>query len=58
MSIFDPLDGQIDIEMSAATTANISPGRYVYDVIITEQSTGVVTRIFEGTATVLPSVTR
>jgi hypothetical protein len=44
--------------MSAANTANVTPGRYVYDVEIQDNSTGDVTRIFEGIATVLPNVTR
>jgi len=43
--------------MSAANTANLTPGRYVYDVEI-EDASGDVTRIFEGIVTVLPNVTR
>jgi hypothetical protein len=58
ISIDSPSDGLITMEISAANTSNISPGRYVYDTVIEENSTGVVTRIFEGIATVLPSVTR
>jgi len=45
------------MSISAANTTNIRAGRYVYDVEI-EDSEGVVTRIFEGIATVLPNVTR
>jgi hypothetical protein len=56
--IDSPNDGLITMELSSETTANISPGRYVYDTIIEENSTGIVTRIFEGIATVLPNVTR
>ena len=41
----------------AANTANITPGRYVYDVEL-EDPAGDVTRIFEGIVTVLPNVTR
>jgi hypothetical protein len=43
--------------MNAATTADIVPGRYVYDVLITSPSV-VKTRVIEGIVTVLPSVTR
>jgi hypothetical protein len=43
--------------MTAANTASLTPGRYVYDVIITS-SANVVTRVVEGIVTVLPSVTR
>lgn len=58
ISIQDAVGGVISMNLSANTTSNISPGRYVYDVQIKETSTGVVTRIFEGIATVLPNVTR
>lgn len=58
ISIDSPNDGLITMELSSETTANITPGRYVYDTIIEENSTGIVTRIFEGIATILPSVTR
>ena len=43
--------------MTAANTANLTPGRYVYDLLITSP-TNVKTRVVEGIATVLPSVTR
>jgi hypothetical protein len=58
VSIDSPTDGLVTMELSAETTSNIAPGRYVYDVQIEEDSTGIVTRIFEGIATVLPGVTR
>ena len=50
--------GEITMYMSAANTANVSPGRYVYDVELQDNSNGDVTRIFEGIVTVLPNVTR
>jgi len=50
-------NGEITLGMSSANTANLTPGRYVYDVIITSP-TNVVTRVVEGIVTVLPSVTR
>ena len=50
-------NGEITLSMSAANTANVTPGRYVYDVIITSPE-DVVTRVVEGIITVLPSVTR
>jgi hypothetical protein len=43
--------------MSAANTAGLTPGRYVYDLLITSP-TNVKTRVVEGIATILPSVTR
>ena len=57
MTITDASAGQITMAMSPTVTANVTPGRYVYDVLITSGA-GVKTRIIEGIVTVLPSVTR
>jgi hypothetical protein len=57
INVIDPLEGIIEMSISAANTSNIRAGRYVYDVEI-EDSQGIVTRIFEGIATILPNVTR
>ena len=51
-------NGQITLSMTAANTANLTPGRYVYDLIIRNSIDNSVTRVVEGTAVVLPSVTR
>lgn len=50
-------NGEITLAITAANTANISAGRYVFDVKITSPSQEV-SRVVEGIATVLPSVTR
>lgn len=49
--------GVVTLGLSAANTANITPGRYVYDTIIKDSSNNV-TRILEGVVEVSPSVTR
>ena len=51
-------NGQITLSMTAANTAALTPGRYVFDLIITNSTDNSVTRVIEGTAIVLPSVTR
>lgn len=51
-----PTSGIIVLNLSASTTANIAPGRYVYDVII-KDNPGVVTRVLEGIVNVSPKVT-
>ncbi len=56
-SVTDASTGLITLEMPASTTANLTSGRYVYDVVITS-SADVKTRVIEGILTVLPSVTR
>ncbi len=51
-------NGEITLTMTAANTALLSPGRYVYDLVITNSTDNSKTRVIEGTAIVLPSVTR
>ena len=51
------MSGTVGLQLTAIQTANIEPGRYVYDVEITS-SANVVTRIVEGIVTVTPGVTR
>ena len=48
--------GIITLYLDANTTANLYPGRYVYDVDLTDSS-GAVSRVVEGYVTVTPSVT-
>ena len=48
----------VSISLTAAQTAAIKPGRYVYDIIIVSpDSPAVVTRILEGQIDVTPGVT-
>jgi len=49
--------GELTMAMTAANTANLTPGRAVYDLLITSP-TGVKTRVVEGIVTILPAVTR
>ena len=50
--------GTITLDLSSETTANIAPGRYVYDAIITDEINNTVIRVLEGVAEVSPRVTR
>lgn len=50
-------NGEITLSMTAANTANLPIGRMVYDLIIDDGNNNV-TRVVEGIATILPSVTR
>ena len=50
-------NGEITLSMTANTTNNISSGRYVYDVELTDQN-GNKSRAVEGVITVTPRVTR
>ena len=57
VSISNAAAGELTVSMSAANTANLTPGRAVYDLLITSP-TGIKTRVVEGIVTILPAVTR
>jgi len=50
-------NGEITIAMTAANTGNLTPGRYLYDLVITAPS-GTKTRVVEGIVNVLAGVTQ
>lgn len=50
--------GTVLIIASPAQTAAMAAGKYVYDLELTETSTGVVTKIIQGNLTVRPEVTK
>ena len=50
-------NGEITLSMTAANTANLTPGRSVFDLLITSP-TGVKTRVIEGIVVVSPGVTQ
>jgi hypothetical protein len=50
-------EGKVTLSLNSTSTANLVPGRYVYDAILTNDS-AVVTRIVEGIVTVTPRVSR
>jgi hypothetical protein len=54
---FPYTSGKMLISLSSADTVNIRPGRYVYDIIITD-SFGVKSRVIEGMVLVREGVTR
>lgn len=55
--INNPTLGELIIILPNTITANMKPGRYVYDVEITSP-TGTVTRVVEGQVEITPRVTR
>jgi len=56
-TIVNAATGNVLMSMTAANTANIRPGRYLFDVETTDVS-GKVNRILEGIINVTPGVTR
>ena len=56
VSFPDPLQGQVKISLGSSITAVLKPGRYVYDVLLTDTS-ALKTRVVEGSAIVTAGVT-
>jgi hypothetical protein len=50
-------NGEITLSMTAANTGNLTPGRYLYDLVITAPDT-TKSRVVEGIVVVLPGVTQ
>tara|TARA_Y100001937_G_scaffold107219_1_gene149697 strand:+ start:227 stop:565 length:339 start_codon:yes stop_codon:yes gene_type:complete len=57
-AVLNAAQGKLQISLSPTQTANITPGKYYYDVEIFTSSDAVVTRLLQGTAIVSPEVTR
>lgn len=55
--VFSATSGRVRIQMSAAQSEQIPPGRYLYDVEVTS-STGARTRVVEGIVTITPQITQ
>ena len=54
----DATTGVVSLTLTATQTAALdAPERYVYDVEITQTSTGTVTRVIEGIISTRPNVT-
>ena len=51
-------EGKIKMQLSNATTASISPGKYYYDIELVNSGTSTVTRLLQGIARVTAEVTR
>jgi hypothetical protein len=56
-SITNAANGEVTLSLAAANTANIRPGRYLFDVKSVNTS-NVTSRILEGIITVTPQVGR
>ena len=54
----NPSGGELTLSLTDTATASLRAGRYVYDIIITDTSTGVKTRAADGIVSVMPGVTR
>lgn len=57
ITVVNSATGNLSISVPAAITANVAPGRYVYDIKMTDTSNSII-RIMEGIVTVTPQVSR
>lgn len=55
-SVVNSQTGQIRISLGSSITSSLKPGRYVYDVLLTNNTS--TTRVVEGMALVREGVTR
>lgn len=58
VSIDNPSEGEIVLELTSAQTSALKAGRYVYDVELVSNTTSSVERIVEGIVTVYPEATK
>ena len=56
-TIIDPIAGKVKLSLPNSTSCLIRGGRYVYDLLITNISSGAKTRVVEGIVTVKEGVT-
>lgn len=58
VAINNPLDGEIELSLTANQTSALKAGRYVYDLELVANATSTVERVVEGIVTIYPEVTR
>ncbi len=56
VGIVSAANGNINLSMTATETAAVRPGRYLYDVKMTSNTTNTTIRVIEGIVTVTPQV--
>ena len=57
IQVMDPVTGNIRLMLSSTQTTNLKFGKWLYDVELTNSTTGAVDRVIEGIFNVRPEVT-
>lgn len=57
-SIYDATAGKVRIQLTNTESESIPPGRYLYDIEITQTVSGIKTRVIEGIVIVTPQITK
>lgn len=58
VTIVSAANGNVQLSMNAATTSNIRPGRYLYDLKMRDNTANVTSRVIEGIITIYPQITK
>lgn len=53
-----PSTGQLTISLDPSDTADLKPGRYVYDIVLTKTADSTKTRVLQGSVIVSKTITR
>jgi hypothetical protein len=56
-TVVSETSGNIRIELTSEQTSSIKPGRYVYDILVTDSISSIKTRVVEGMVLVREGVT-
>ena len=56
--IVDATAGIVNLHLNSANTLTLSPGNYVYDVMVKDSTTAYNTRLYEGILTATAGVSR
>jgi hypothetical protein len=57
LSFLDPLQGIIKISMGSSVSSLLNPGKYLYDIVLTDTE-NITKRIIEGNVLIKKAVTR
>lgn len=57
-NIVNTATGQIRIGLGKSETSTLKPGRYIYDILVTNTVSNVASRVIEGSVLVREGVTR
>lgn len=57
VTVISAVNGNVQLSMNSATTSNIKPGRYLYDLKMVD-NLNVSSRVIEGIITIYPQITK
>lgn len=57
VTVLSAANGNVQLSMNSATTSNIKPGRYLYDVKMVD-NLNTTFRVIEGIITIYPQITK